>query len=82
MEESKILRSEGYVGFADIYRKKCDKESKPNDEIDKKLYAELVKLDTRLGLPTIIGNYQLGLPTNYLGDSRFHRTGIDHGLRG
>ena len=63
---------EDYVGFADIYRKECKKESKRgatslakkmfrlvrrtlnrNNEIDKELYAELVKLDTRLGLKTI-----------------------------
>jgi len=37
----------GYVGFADMYRRKC--ESKPNNEIDKELHAELVKLDSRLG---------------------------------
>ena len=47
------LREWGYDGFADMYRKKCKKESKPNNEIDKELYAELVKLDTRLGLQTI-----------------------------
>ena len=47
MEEYGILRKRGYVGFADIYRKEC--ESKPNNEIDKELYDELVKLDTRLG---------------------------------
>ena len=40
-----------YDGFADIYRKEC--ESKPNNEIDKELHAELVKLDTRLELKTI-----------------------------
>ena len=50
MNESEILQKEGYAGFAEVYRKKCDKESK---EIDKELYAELVKLDTRLGLQTI-----------------------------
>ena len=43
------LRRGPYVGFADMYRKKCKKESKPNNEIDNELYAELVKLDTRLG---------------------------------
>ena len=42
-----------YVGFADIYRKKCDKESMPNNETDKELYTELVKLDTKLGLQSI-----------------------------
>ena len=53
MEEFKDYFREGYVGFADIYRKKCKKESKPNNEIDEELYAELVKLDTRLGLQSI-----------------------------
>ena len=50
MNESEILPKKSYAGFAVVYRKKCDKESK---EIDKELYAELVKLDTRLGLKTI-----------------------------
>ena len=63
MEEFKNYYQEDYVGFADIYRKKCDKESKPNNEIDKELYAELVKLDTRLGLQTItIWDHQVFTP--------------------
>ena len=63
MEESEILREWGHVGFADIYRKKCEKESKPNNEIDKELYAELVKLDTRLELKTItIWDHQVFTP--------------------
>ena len=37
------------AGFASVYLRRCNKESKSNDEIDKELYAELVKLDTRLG---------------------------------
>ena len=54
MEEvPEILRKRGYVAFAEVHIKKCKKESKPNDEIDKELHAELVKLDTRLGLQTI-----------------------------
>jgi len=53
VEEFKDYYRWDYVGFADIYRKKCEKESKPNNEIDKELYAELVKLDTRLELKTI-----------------------------
>jgi len=56
-EVPEFLRRGPYVGFADMYRKKCKKESKPNNEIDKELYAELVKLDTRLGLQTITVNY-------------------------
>ena len=32
-----------------MYWWRCNKESKSNDEIDKELYAELVKLDKRLG---------------------------------
>ena len=50
MNESEILQKKGCAGFAEVYRKRTDKESK---EIDKELCAELVKLDTRLGLQTI-----------------------------
>ena len=32
-----------------MYLRRCNKESKSDDEIDKELYAELVELDTRLG---------------------------------
>ena len=39
-----------FVGFASIYLEQFDEESKSNDEIDKEIYAELVKLDTRLGI--------------------------------
>ena len=57
------LRIFGYVAFADIYSKKCKKESESNNEIDKELYAELVKLDTRLGLQTItIWDHQVFTP--------------------
>ena len=71
---TEILRWEGYVGFAEVYLKKCNgeleseeseseseesepeesesKKSESNNEIDKELYVELVKLDTRLGLQT------------------------------
>ena len=44
------LREKGWTGFADVYLWRCKEESKSNDEIDKELYAELVKLDTRLGI--------------------------------
>ena len=47
------LRNCDFDGFADMYRKKCKKESKPNNEIDKELHAELVKLDSRLGTKAI-----------------------------
>ena len=53
MNESEILRENNHVGFADVYLKKCDIESNPNNEIDKELYAKLAALDTRLGLQTI-----------------------------
>ena len=46
-----------------MYRKKCEKESKPNNEIDKELYAELVKLDAKLGLQTVkIWDHQVFTP--------------------
>ena len=37
------------AGYANVYLRRCKEESKSNDEIDKELFAELVKLDTRLG---------------------------------
>jgi len=56
VEESEIIRKKNYVGFAEVYRNKCEKSLsllEGKREIDKELYAELVKLDTRLGLQTI-----------------------------
>ena len=37
------------AGYANVYLRRCNEESKSNDEIDEELYAELVKLDKRLG---------------------------------
>ena len=49
MNEYEVLRQDIFVGFAQLYLSQCDRESKPNDEIDKALYTKLVELDTRLG---------------------------------
>ena len=49
MNEYVSLREANYVGFANVYLWRCNKESKSNDEIDKEFYKELVELDTRLG---------------------------------
>ena len=38
-----------WVGFADLYLWRCNKESIPMDDIDKEVYSMLVELDTRLG---------------------------------
>ena len=43
------MKELGRVGFAEVYLRRCDKESKSNDGIDKEIYAKLVELDTRLG---------------------------------
>ena len=48
VNEYESLRKD-YVGFAEVYLERCDKESKSDDEIDKEIYTKLVKLDTRLG---------------------------------
>ena len=48
MSEYESLRGVGLVGFAQVYLKQCNKESKSNNEIDKEIY-KLVELDTRLG---------------------------------
>ena len=49
MHEYESLRRDGLVGFAHIYLKQCNKESKSDGEIDKEVYNKLVELDTRLG---------------------------------
>ena len=36
-------------GYASEYLKRCNKESKSNDNINKEVYTKLVELDTRLG---------------------------------
>ena len=37
------------MDFACEYLKRCNRESKSNDEINKEVYTKLVELDTRLG---------------------------------
>ena len=49
MTEYEKLRKDDYVGFADIYLQRCDKESKSENIADVQLYTKLVELDTRLG---------------------------------
>ena len=53
-EESKYynyntLRSNDFLGYAELYLWHCNKESKSNDEIDIVVYKTLVELDARLG---------------------------------
>ena len=43
-----IIRS-GFVGFANDYLERCNRESKSNDNINKEVYTKLVELETRLG---------------------------------
>ena len=43
------LKRTGFAGFAGIYLKRCDKESKSDGEIDIQVYTQLVELDSRLG---------------------------------
>ena len=49
VNEYEYLRKKNYVGFGEVYLKRCEEESKSNDEIDKEVYSKLVELDTRLG---------------------------------
>ena len=49
MNEYEILRKKNWVGFANVYLWRCNKESKSDDKIDEEFYNELVELDTRLG---------------------------------
>ena len=45
----KELRNRRFVGFAQQYLERCDKQSKSDHEIDIKAYSELVELDSKLG---------------------------------
>ena len=49
MTEYEKLREIGFVGFAQVYLYRCDKESKTENIADVQLYTKLVELDTRLG---------------------------------
>ena len=49
MNGYKELRKTGAVGFAHAYLDQCDKESKPDKEIDIEVYNKLVQLDSKLG---------------------------------
>jgi len=47
--EYEKLREDNYVGFAQVYLKRCDRESQTENIADVQLYTKLVELDTRLG---------------------------------
>ena len=49
MYEYVRLREANYVGFANVYLWRCNKESKSNDNINKEIYTKLVELEKRLG---------------------------------
>ena len=49
MTEYKDLRTNNWVGFADVYLWRCNEESKTENIADIQVYNQLVKLDTRLG---------------------------------
>ena len=49
MTEYENLRKMGWVGFAEVYLNRCDKESKSENIADLQLYTKLVEFDTRFG---------------------------------
>ena len=49
MNEYERLRKKNFVGFANVYLWRCNKESKSNDKINKEVYTKLVELEKRLG---------------------------------
>ena len=49
VNEYKILREKNWVGFANVYLNRCDKESKEGYMIDIELFNRLVELDRKLG---------------------------------
>ena len=51
MNENECVRKANYVGFADFYCWRCNKESTSDNEAVKEIYTQLLELDTRLGTP-------------------------------
>ena len=49
MNEYDLLRNENWVGFANVYMGRCDKDSKTENIADIEVYSKLVQLDSRLG---------------------------------
>ena len=49
MTEYDLLRKENWVGFANVYLWRCDKDSKTENIADIEVYRTLVELDSRLG---------------------------------
>ena len=49
MNEYESLRQGDWLGFAHVYLNHCKKDLKSDDEIDIKVYSQLVELDTKLG---------------------------------
>ena len=43
------IRTNGLIGYADVYLRHCNKDSVPNDEINIKVYTTLAELDAKLG---------------------------------
>ena len=50
MKEYECLRKRNWVGFAAVYLRRLNEESKSNDEIDTEVYTKLVQLDENLGI--------------------------------
>ena len=49
VNEYKILKDNNWVGFAEVYLNRCNKESATGDKIDVEVYSKLIELDARLG---------------------------------
>ena len=49
MNEYEVIRKSRWVGFANVYLWRCDKESETENVIDIQVYRKLVQLDSRLG---------------------------------
>ena len=50
VNENECVKKENYIGFAHFYLSRCNNDSKSDNQIDKELYTELIKLDRRLGV--------------------------------
>ena len=49
VKEHEIVRKKNWIGFAEVYLYRCNKESESNEVIDINFYKTLIELDTKLG---------------------------------
>ena len=59
-------KKNGFIGYAHVYLLRCNKESKPHDEIDIDVFTRLAELDSKLGKTAAAQLFQILFQTTRL----------------